>query len=148
MAPEKFKTTVFYESTVLMSMPSNSKQPMKSRRSRARRFVVLGIIFPFSDLIWQEELLPLFKAASKSKVRVLPAKLNQKVEILLPEIFCRSSRQKVFCKEGKHLFQSLFFNKVEGLRSVNFLWIFPVNFAKFLRAPFFTKHLRWLLLIF
>ena len=51
MAPEKFKTTVFDESTVLMSMPSTSKQPIKSRRSRARRFVVLGIIFPFSDLI-------------------------------------------------------------------------------------------------
>ena len=148
MAPEKFKTTVFYQSTVLMSMPSTSKQPIKSRRSRARRFVVLEIIFPFSDLIWQEELLPLFKAASKSKVRVFPAKLNQKVEILLPEIFCRSSRQEVFCKEGKHLCQSLFLNKVEGLRSVNFLWIFPVNFAKFRRTPLFTEHLRWLLLIF
>ena len=23
---------------------------------------------------------------------------------------------------------------------------FPVNFAKFLRTPFFTEHLRWLLL--
>ena len=29
------------------------------------------------------------------------------------------------------------------------LWhrCFPVNFAKFLRTPFFTKHLQWLLLI-
>ena len=25
-------------------------------------------------------------------------------------------------------------------------WWFPVNFAKFLRTPFFTEHLRWLLL--
>ena len=24
---------------------------------------------------------------------------------------------------------------------------FPVNFAKFLRTPFFTEHLRWLLLL-
>ena len=30
------------------------------------------------------------------------------------------------------------------------LWhrCFPVNFAKFLRTPFFTEHLRWLLLFF
>ena len=64
----------------------------------------------------------------------------------------RSSRQEVFCKKGvlrnfskitrKHLRQSLFFNKVAGLRHR----CFPVNFAKFLRTPFFTEH-RWLLLI-
>ena len=46
----------------------------------------------------------------------------------------RSSRQEVFCKKkcsyrnfikfaGKHLCQSLFFNKVADLRSGNFLWI-------------------------
>ena len=59
----------------------------------------------------------------------------------------RSSRLEVFCRKGvlknvakfrgKHLCQSLFFNKVAGLRR---------NFAKFLRAPFFTEHRRWLLL--
>ena len=38
---------------------------------------------------------------------------------------------------GKHLCQSLFF-KVAGL---------PVNFVKFLRTPFFVKHLWWLLLV-
>ena len=66
----------------------------------------------------------------------------------------RSSRPEVFCKKGvlrnfakiteKHLCQSLFFNKVAGLR----LWYrcFPVNFAKFLRTPFLTEHLRWMLL--
>ena len=27
-------------------------------------------------------------------------------------------------------------------------WCFPVNFAKFLRTPFFTQHLWWLLLYF
>ena len=43
---------------------------------------------------------------------------------------------------GKHLCQSLFFNKVAGLRPVTLLkrrpWhrCFPVNFAKFLRIPF------------
>ena len=53
---------------------------------------------------------------------------------------------------GKHLCQSLFSNKVAGLRPATLfkkrLWrrCFPVNFAKFLRAPFIVKHLRWLLL--
>ena len=74
----------------------------------------------------------------------------------------RSSRTEVFCKKGvlrnftkftgKHLCQRLFFNKVAGLRAATLLkkslWhrCFPVNFAKFLRTPFFTEHLRWLLL--
>ena len=48
---------------------------------------------------------------------------------------------------GKHLCQSLFFNKVAGFRPATLLkkrlWhrCFPVNFAKFLRTPFFTEHL-------
>ena len=42
----------------------------------------------------------------------------------------------------KHLYQSLFFNKVAGLRTATLLkkrlWhrCFPVNFLKFLRTPF------------
>ena len=74
----------------------------------------------------------------------------------------RSSRTDVFCEKGvlrnftkftgKHLFQSLFFNKVAGLRPATLLkmWLwhrcFPVIFVKFLRPPLFTEHLRWLLL--
>ena len=74
----------------------------------------------------------------------------------------RNSRSEVFCKKGvlrnfakstgKHLCQSLFFNKVAGLRPATLLkkrlWhrCFPVNFAKFLGTPFFTEHLWWLLL--
>ena len=72
----------------------------------------------------------------------------------------RSSRQEVFCKKGvlrnfakltgKHLCQSLFFNIVAGLRPTTFLKkrlghrCFSLNFAKFLRTPFLTEHLRWL----
>ena len=43
---------------------------------------------------------------------------------------------------GKHLFQSIFFNKVAGLRPATLLkkrlWhrCFPVNFVEFLRTPF------------
>ena len=75
---------------------------------------------------------------------------------------CRSSRLKVFCKKGvlrnfakftgKHVCQSLFFNKVAGLRPANLLKIrlwhtfFPVNLPKFLRTPFLREHLWWLFL--
>ena len=65
----------------------------------------------------------------------------------------RSSRLEVFCKKGvirnftkftgKHLCQSLFFNKIAGLRVLGLrrqvrLWhrCFPVNFVKFLRTAF------------
>ena len=59
--------------------------------------------------------------------------------------------QKFHKFTGKYLCQSLFFNKVVGLRSATLLkkrlWhrCFPVNFAKFLR-PFYLEHLWWLLL--
>ena len=48
--------------------------------------------------------------------------------------------------------QSLFFNKVAGLRPATLLkrilwhWCFSVNFAKSLRTLFLKVHLRWLLL--
>ena len=52
----------------------------------------------------------------------------------------------------KQVCQSLFFNKVAGLRPEPLVkkrpwhWCFPVNFANFLRTPFLTKQLQWLLL--
>ena len=68
-------------------------------------------------------------------------------------MFCEKGVLRNFIKfTGKHLCQSLFFNKVAGLRWAtllkNKLWhrCFPVNFAKFLRTPFLTEHL-WLLLL-
>ena len=51
---------------------------------------------------------------------------------------------------GKQLCQGLFFNKVADLSPATLLkkrlWLrrFPVDFAKFLRTPFFTEHLSWL----
>ena len=69
-------------------------------------------------------------------------------------VIIRSSRLEESCKKGvlrnfakfmgKHLCQNFFFNEVAGQR----LWHggFPVNFTKFLRTAFLTKHLRWLLL--
>ena len=54
---------------------------------------------------------------------------------------------------GKHLCQSLFFNKVAGLRPATLLkrrlWhrCFPVNFAKFLRRPVLQNTFGRLLLL-
>ena len=55
---------------------------------------------------------------------------------------------------GKDLCQGLFFNKATGLRPATLLkkklWrkCFPVNFVKFLRAPFFQNTPGWPLLEF
>ena len=54
---------------------------------------------------------------------------------------------------GRHLCQSIFFNKVAGLRPYQLQTLlkhwprcFPGNFVKFLRTPFPTEYLRWLFL--
>ena len=69
-----------------------------------------------------------------------------------PEVFCKKGVLRNFAKfTGKHLCNSLFFNKVAGLRPATLLrnrpWhkYFSVNLAKFLRTPFLTEHLPWLL---
>ena len=68
-------------------------------------------------------------------------------------MFYKKSVLKNFAKfTGTDLSQSLFFNKVAGLRPTTLfkerLWhrCFPVNFAKFSRTPLFIEHLWWLLL--
>ena len=68
--------------------------------------------------------------------------------------WCRSSRPQVLCKKvilrnfakltGKNLNQSL--RPATLLKKKLWHRCFPVNFAKFLRTPFLTEHLRWLLL--
>ena len=65
-----------------------------------------------------------------------------------PEMFYRKYFLRNFAKfRGKHLYESLFFNKVATLLKRG-PWhrSFPVTFARFLRTPFLTEHLRWLLL--
>ena len=65
------------------------------------------------------------------------------------EVFCKKRALKNFEKiTGKHMCQSLFFNKVSGLRTatslIKRLWhrCFPVNFAKFFKTHFCIDHLR------
>ena len=65
----------------------------------------------------------------------------------------RSSHRKCSVKKGvlrnfgkftgKYLCQSLFFNKVAGLKKRLWHRCFPVNFAKNLRAPLFTEQLSY-----
>ena len=69
------------------------------------------------------------------------------------EGFCKKGVLGNFAKfTGKHLCQSIFFNKAAGLRPAILLkkrpWhrCSPVNFAKFLRTPFLIEHLWWLFL--
>ena len=67
------------------------------------------------------------------------------------ELFCKKTCSQKF--PGKHLCQSLFFNKIADLRLATLLkksfWHsrFPVNFAKFLRTPFLQNNSGRLLLI-
>ena len=70
-----------------------------------------------------------------------------------PEVFCKKGVFRIFTKfTGKHMCQSIFFNKVADLRPATLLktrlWhkCFPGNFDKFLRTPFYIEHPWWLLL--
>ena len=71
---------------------------------------------------------------------------------------CRSSRPEVFCKKGvlrnlakfigKHLCQIFFLIscRPEACNFIKKETLARVNFAKFLRTPFFIEHVWWLLL--
>ena len=65
---------------------------------------------------------------------------SENVQKQPPELFFQKGILRNFTKlTGKYLCQSLFFNKVAGLRLLKKrLWhrCFPVNFIKFLRTPF------------
>ena len=67
-----------------------------------------------------------------------------------PDVFCKKGVLRNFAKFiGKHLCRSLYFNKVVDptlLKQRLRYRYFPVNFVQFLRKPFPTEHLRWLLL--
>ena len=63
----------------------------------------------------------------------------------LPKVFCEKGVLRNFAKfTGNQPCQGLFFNKEILLKKILWHSCFPVNFAKFLRTPFFTEYLRWL----
>ena len=65
--------------------------------------------------------------------------------------FCRSSLQRCSVKKGvlrnfakltgKHLWQSLFFNKVAGLWQETLTQVFSCEFCEISKNTFFTEHL-------
>ena len=68
-----------------------------------------------------------------------------------PEVFCKKGVLRNIAKlKGKHLRQSLFFDKVASFRPETLLkrrlWYrcFSANFVKFLGTLFPTENLRWL----
>ena len=56
----------------------------------------------------------------------------------------RSSRPDVFCEKG--VLRNFAKCACNFIKKETLVQVFPVNFAKFLRTPFFTEHLWWLLL--
>ena len=71
-------------------------------------------------------------------LRLLTIKKIQNNRSSGPEVFCKKDVLKNFAKfTGKHLCQSIFFNKVAGLAQV-----FSCEFCKILKNTFFTEHLR------
>ena len=103
-------------------------------------------------------VLPLWR---KGKIRISFKKPVQKkaatwrlrkLEAVARRCSVRKGILRNFAKfTGKRLCQSLLFNKVVGLRPATLFKkrlghrCSPVNLAKFLRTPFLTEHLRWLL---
>ena len=87
------------------------------------------------------------------KANQLKCNLDSEIQKQPPEMFYKKGALKNFTKfTGKHLCQSLFFNKVAGLRRATLLnkilWhrYFPVNFAKLLRTSFSQSTFGRLLL--
>ena len=81
-------------------------------------------------------------------VRIFPSEAAAR-GVLWKEVFLEISQKFT----GKHLCQSLFFNKVAGMRPATLLkkrlWhrCFPVKFAEFLRTPFLRNTSGKLLLL-
>ena len=94
---------------------------------------------------------PCQKPTIKRFVKIYPWILCRQKQPL--EVFCKKSVLRNFAKfTGKHLCQSLFFNKFASLRSATLLkkriWhrCFPVNFGKFSRRLLLQNTSRRLLL--
>ena len=67
--------------------------------------------------------------------------------------FCKKGDHRNFAKfAGKHLYQSLFFNKVAGLeasyKKETLTKVFSCKFCEIFKNTVFIEHLLWLLLCF
>ena len=86
----------------------------------------------------QNEEGDLWRRSSRSAGNM--GKKNMDISKSRTQIFFKIGVLRNFAKfTGKHLFQSIFFNKVADPRSELRQRCFPVNFAKFLRTLFFYR---------
>ena len=85
--------------------------------------------------------------SGKFYVRYYQGAQNSSIEKQSPGGVTLKGVLKNFTKfTGKHLCQSVFFNKETLLKKRLWHRYFPVDFVKFLRTPFFIEHLWWLVL--
>ena len=79
---------------------------------------------------------------------------SSKLQKQRPGVFYKKGILKNFTKfTGKHLCQSLFLNKVAGLRPVTLFkktlaQVFSCEFCEIFKTPFLIEYLWWLLLLF
>ena len=85
----------------------------------------------------------LYSARTKLRPKILRNPMvHLHIRSSRPEMFCKKEVLRNFPKfTRKHLRQSLFFNRVAGFAKRD-----SCEFCKFLRTPFLTENLRWLLL--
>ena len=91
-----------------------------------------------------------FRVAEVSAVSLLDklwSLLSMKSRSGRPEVFCEKSVLRIFTQStGKHLCQSLFFNKVAGLNFIKketLAQVFSCEFCEISKNTFFIEHLWW-----
>ena len=126
-----------------------SKQPIKTLSKFQNKYHNIKSIITISQYlkynhkwtIWQILLWSFYICSSRGSINILFEKA------ILQRISHRRCSIKIDIFKnfptfiGKHLCQSLFFDKNDFSTGV------PVNFAKFLKTPFLQSSSRWLLLI-
>ena len=133
--------------------PPPSVKPLFSdvfRWNIALKWVKIYMAVPYQKKLYSHRRN--LKIKTKIIIQNILQMKQQQNRISRPEVFCEKGVLRNFTKlTGKHLCQSLFSNEFAGLRPATLLKkrlshrCFSVNFAKFLRTPFLTEHLWWLL---
>ena len=97
---------------------------------------------------WSPPSLPSLQRGAGANYENAPSQMFDRDLEYAETVVRKKDARRNFAKFiGKHLCQCFFFNKVARLRPARpWYRCFPVNFAKFLRTPFYIEHLWWLIL--